>query len=169
MADPSDESQKAGCTPLLLPQSPSQCNIIDRAIVVYTASTKETHGLKNITTNPSTPQPKAVDQADLDQQPLLTLGTMLVTYMESLIVDTEPVSLGNQGPPNSSSTLTSPFKIDRGNVRTLAREALPTPPPILNSPATFPDEKDLEMEQEKTVTFQDSPGYSATSWTPPET
>ena len=114
MADPSEEPQKVGRAPLV-PQNPSQCNkTTDRAIGVVTAGIKETHGPKNIMTDPSTPQPKASNQADLGQQPLLTHMTMFATDLESLVVDTKPALLGNQGFHNSSPTAASPFKIDWG-------------------------------------------------------
>ena len=110
-----------------------------------------------------------MDQADFGQVPLLAPRTMLTTDLKNLVADTESALLGKKGPSNSSSTAASPFKIDRGNVRTLVGEALPTPPPILNYPANFPVEKSPEIEQEKAVIFQDFASYNAPTWTPPET
>ena len=86
---------------------------------------------------------------------------ILAAYLDNIVVDTKPTLLGNQGPPDVWPTAASSFKIDWGNLRTPVREALPTPPPILNSPPSFSTVEGPEMEREKIITCQDSPSYSA--------
>ena len=101
IADPSVARQKAARA-LLLPQSLTGCNkITEDNSRVDTVRVKETHLAKKML-NISTPQLKALAQADTDQLPPLTPMMMPTIDMENLVNDTVSALLIDKEPFNGS-------------------------------------------------------------------
>ena len=97
--------------------------------------------------NPTMPAtPEATNTEDHSQLPF-NPGSSLVTTTEPHVVSTK-LPNKNQSLPSYLPTVSTPFKIDRGNV--------PTPPPSPIPPPNQPSNlqvNGLEPEQEKKVTF----------------
>ena len=97
---------------------------------------------------------KSTNNEDHGQLPS-TPGTSLTTTTESPAVSRKPPNT-NQSLPSCSPTVSTPFKIDRGNVSTPPPSPIQTPPP---SPIQTPNQpSDLQVngsepEHEKKVTF----------------
>ena len=154
VADHSEAPQKAGHAPLL-PQSLAVYNkTIDANSRVNTIGVEETHLAKKML-NISTPQPKALPHAHLDQFPSLTPVKVPSTDMATLTKDTVSALLIDQDPPTGSPTKASLLKHYWGDEITPVKGVIPTPPFNLRPPSGFLVANGPEMEQGKTVTFQD--------------